>query len=356
MEEVLRDIPAGKAGTQPRFPATRFQGSKFKLADWIWEGIKDLEFDTALDAFGGTGSIGYLLKLHHKQVTYNDLLKFNWHIGRALIENDRVVLSDDELDALLQPYPGRFYPTFIQDTFHDIYFTDAENRWIDMVVTNIGCLTDPFRKALAFFALFQTCLAKRPFNLFHRKNLYLRFSDVPRNFGNKATWDAPCELLFRKFASAASNAVFCNGLANTALNQDVFQIEGSFDLVYIDPPYLSGKGVGVNYYQFYHFLEGLAQYDVWGSLIDYSSKHRRLKGGDSAWIRKDSIYEAFDKLFARFQESVLVVSYRADGIPKVGELIGLLRKYKAEVKIMERREYQYALSGRRSGEVLFIGR
>lgn len=356
MEEIFRDLPDEKAGTRPRFPATRFQGSKFKLADWIWEGIKELEFDTALDAFGGTGSISYLLKLHHKQVTYNDLLKFNWYIGRALIENDRVQLSDDEIEGLLQPYPGRFYPTFIQDTFHDIYFTDAENRWIDMVVTNIGSLADPYRRALAFFALCQTCLAKRPFNLFHRKNLYLRFSDVPRNFGNKSTWDTPCELLFRKFAAAANRAVFGNGRANTALNQDVFQIEGDFDLVYIDPPYLSGKGVGVNYYQFYHFLEGLAQYDEWGSLIDYSSKHRKLKGGDSVWIRKDKIYEAFDGLFAKFHRSILAVSYRADGIPSISELLELLRKYKTEVKVMERKEYQYVLSGRRSGEVLLIGR
>lgn len=33
------------------FPSTRFQGSKLKIVDWIWEAIKDLEFNSALNAF-----------------------------------------------------------------------------------------------------------------------------------------------------------------------------------------------------------------------------------------------------------------------------------------------------------------
>jgi adenine-specific DNA methylase len=60
----------------PSFPSTRFQGSKLKIVDWIWEAIKDLNFNSALDAFGGTGSVGYMLKEKGKKVTYNDILKF----------------------------------------------------------------------------------------------------------------------------------------------------------------------------------------------------------------------------------------------------------------------------------------
>ncbi|MCK5269770.1 MAG: DNA adenine methylase, partial [Sedimentisphaerales bacterium] len=60
------------------FPSTRFQGSKLKIAEWIWNAIADLDFNTVLDAFGGTGSVGYVLKDKGKKVTYNDILKFNW--------------------------------------------------------------------------------------------------------------------------------------------------------------------------------------------------------------------------------------------------------------------------------------
>lgn len=79
--------------SDPIFPRTRYQGSKLKILDWIWDHIKDLKFETALDAFGGTGSVAYMLKAKGKHVTYNDFLKFNWHIGNALIENSNVKLS-----------------------------------------------------------------------------------------------------------------------------------------------------------------------------------------------------------------------------------------------------------------------
>ena len=66
-----------------RFPTTRYQGSKRKLLGWIAETIKDLSFESALDAFGGTGSVAYLLKTQGKQVTYNDTLQANHQIGVA---------------------------------------------------------------------------------------------------------------------------------------------------------------------------------------------------------------------------------------------------------------------------------
>jgi adenine-specific DNA methylase len=338
------------------FPSTRFQGSKLKIVDWIWEAIKDLEFNSALDAFGGTGSVGYMLKEKGKKVTYNDMLKFNWHIGLALIENDKVKLTDSDVDFLLKVHDEIKYPTFVFDTFKDIYFTDDENRWIDMVVTNINLLDDIYKKALAFFALCQACIIKRPFNLFHRKNLYLRFSDVERNFGNKATWDTPFEVHFRKFADEANQAVFSNGQHNKALNLDVFNIEGNFDIVYIDTPYISKTGVGVDYFSFYHFLEGLINYPKWAEMIDYRTKHKKLKGDGSVWVNKNQIHSAFDQLFKKFQNSILVVSYRADGIPSIEELLNLLKKYKQNVKELKRKNYKYVLSINHSEEVLLIGK
>ncbi len=276
----------------PTFPSTRFQGSKLKIVDWIWEAIKDLNFNSALDAFGGTACVGYMLKEKGKRVTYNDILKFNWYIGLALIENDSIKLTEKDVDFLLTRHSEIKYSTFVYDTFKDIYFTDEENRWVDMIVTNINLFDDIYKKALAYFALFQSCIIKRPFNLFHRKNLYLRFSDVERNFGNKATWDTPFESHFIKFVDEANQAVFSNGKQNRALNLDVFDIEGEFDLVYIDTPYISKNGVGVDYFDFYHFLEGLINYSKWSEMIDYRTKHKKLKG-DGRLSQNDGTITAY---------------------------------------------------------------
>lgn len=339
----------------PAFPSTRFQGSKLKIVDWIWEEIRELKFHTALDAFGGTGSVAYMFKEKGKKVTYNDILKFNYYIGLALIENKEVTLTDEDVSFLLTRHNGISYPTFIADTFKDIYYTDDENRWIDIIVTNIKLMNDKYKQAMAFFALFQASLIKRPFNLFHRKNLYLRFADVKRDFGNKVTWDTSFDKHFRKFVDEANNAVFCNGQENKALNLDVFDIEEEFDLVYIDTPYISKKGTGVDYLNYYHFLEGLVNYDKWANLIDYRTKNRKLKAKPSVWIDKNKIYSAFDRLFKKFQGSILVVSYRSDGIPSIDELVNILKKYKKTIHQIKRKDYKYALSINELEEVILVG-
>lgn len=338
------------------FPSTRYQGSKAKLVNWIWAQIADLDFTTCLDAFGGTGAVAHRLKQAGKVVTYNDLLRFNYYIGMALVENSNARLSPEKVDWLLTRQPDVAYPSFVQDNFADIYFTDEENAWVDQTITNIRQLVEPYKFSLAFFALCQACIIKRPYNLFHRKNLYLRFADVERSFGNKTTWDRPFDEWFREFVAEVNGAVFDNGQQNRALNLNAVEVPGGYDLVYVDPPYVSGAGVGVDYYSFYHFLEGLTMYDEWGNHIDLRSKHRRLKPQPSDWTDKRRIHQAFDRLFDRYRHSILVVSYRSDGLPSEAELIALLKKYKRHVRVEHFGHYQYVLStNSKSKEILLIG-
>ena len=106
-----------------KFPSTRYQGCKAKFTDWIWHEMSSIPFHTALDAFGGTGSVAYTLKSNGKSVTYNDILPFNAIIGKAIIENASTFLSDSEVDFLLREHSGFEYPTFIVDNFKDIYYT-----------------------------------------------------------------------------------------------------------------------------------------------------------------------------------------------------------------------------------------
>ena len=338
------------------FPSTRYQGSKAKLVERIWEQIAHVDFSTCLDAFGGTGAVSFRLKKAGKQATYNDILRFNYYIGSALIENAHVRLSHTEVDWLLQRHPKTVYPRVVQDHFHDIYFTDEENAWIDQTVTNIRQLADPYKLALALFALCQACMVKRPYNLFHRKNLYLRLSEVERSFGNKATWDKPFDEWFRLFVQEANHAVFDNGQINRALNLDACEAPGEYDLVYVDTPYISKPGAAVDYLDFYHFLEGLTIYETWGEQIDCSSKHRRLKPRPNEWSDRRRIYDAFERLFRRYQDSILVISYRGDGIPSEPELVALLKRYKRTVHVEHFGQYKYVLStNAEANEILLIG-
>jgi adenine-specific DNA methylase len=339
-----------------KFPSTRYQGSKAKLVDWIWAQICELEFSTCLDAFGGTGVIGYRFKQAGKQVTYNDLLRFNYYFGRALIENGQTRLAAADVSWLLCRQPHVNYPRFIQDNFRHIYYTEQENEWLDRTMTNILLLDDPYKRVLAFFALCQACLVKRPFNLFHRKNLYLRLAEVERSFGNKRSWDRPFEDWFQLFIAEANRAVFDNQQTNVAMNCDATQVPGEYDLLYIDTPYISKRGATVDYLDYYHFLEGLTVYEAWGDHIDHHSKHRRFKRRPNAWASTKQIHAAFEALVRRYRQSIIVISYRSDGIPSEEELTSLLKKYKRTVRTEYYGHYKYVLStNSKVKEILLIG-
>ena len=335
-------------------PSTRYQGSKAKIVQWLWGHLRELSFDTALDAFGGTGVVSYWLKQHGKCVTYNDAMRFNYQIGLAIIENPYETLSADDVRAILSDAQTRSYQTFIADTFADIYYTDAENRWLDRVTQNIACLPSRCKQALAYYALMQACLVKRPFNLFHRRNLYIRTADVARSFGNKTTWDTPFEEHFCAFVAEANQLVFDNGQANRALCGDALKLESSYDLVYLDPPYTTTTGISVDYLDFYHFLEGLVNYEQWPSLIDWNSTHRRMARRADVWTDKTQLRTQFRELFDKHRGSLIAVSYRSDGIPSIPEIESDLKMFKRHVRTHFLSGYQYVLSKKRTQEVLLI--
>jgi adenine-specific DNA-methyltransferase len=328
-----------------RFPQTRYQGSKQKLLPWIWDHLKELKFSTCLDAFGGTGCVAYMIKTRGKEVAYNDILLSNAISATALIENKSVLLSADEAVDLMRRRDGVEYPNFISQTFKEVYFTPDEDDWIDTVRKNISLLNDKYKQAIAYHALFQSCIVKRPYNLFHRANLYMRTSDVKRNFGNKTTWDKQFSEHFVSFVAEANDAVLDNDVATQVLNKDVFDLETDFDLVYIDPPYMNKNGLGPDYFDFYHFLEGLADYDNWPTRLDRRKKHLPLLAREKCvWLDTKRVLNAFETLFEKFRRSILVVSYRSDGIPSPEQLVDLLRKQGRSVENYSNRDYKYVLS------------
>ncbi len=346
----------GEERTSFQFPPTRYQGSKRKVARSIIEGLKHLDYHTVLDAFGGTGAVSHAFKAAGKSVTYNDILAFNHQVGLALIENPTVRLPPESSNSLGRLREGATRDDFISRTFSGIYFTDEENAWLDTAVANVRAMTGRYSRAIAWFALIQAALAKRPYNLFHRRNLYMRTAEVARSFGNKASWDRSFEEHFRRFVLQANAAIFDSGVACAALCGDSLDVQGDFDLVYIDPPYINRNGVGVDYRDFYHFLEGMVRFDDWSGLLDRGSRHLRLARRRDPWSDAATCREKYRRLFDRFRGSILALSYRSDGIPSVDELQSMMADVKRRVRATQDGEYQYALSTRRgTRQVLLVG-
>lgn len=346
-----------KKVNQRKFPQTRYQGSKRKISDWIVDNLDSYEYETVLDAFGGSGAVAYEFKRRGKTTYYNDYLRFNYYIGKALIENKSVQVLPDNIKEIKQRSASYCYNDLIQRIFKDIYFYDKENVWLDIVSQNILMEPNEYKKAIMFTALFQSCIIKRPFNLFHRNNLYIRDADVKRSFGNKTTWDKGFDFYFEKFTRETNEAIFDNGKKNLSFCNDVIELMTDVDLVYFDPPYTNNKGISVDYHNFYHFLEGLTQYHEWENYLEKESKNLRLKKKYNPWNSTDRIKSSFGKLFEKFKDSIIVVSYRNDGIPSVEELIEFIKIYgnkkKVEVRVFE--NYKYVFSQSQTNEILLIG-
>jgi adenine-specific DNA-methyltransferase len=346
--------------TQPykfRYPSTRYTGSKRRLLPWLWGHLQHIEFESALDVFGGTASVSLLFKVHGKKVHYNDLLEANQIIGKALIENKNTTVTTDELKLVFE-MDTKDYPDFIQSEFENVFFTTEENIWLDRVITNIERhLPDTYKRAIVLSCLFQACLSKRPYNLFHRANLYMRLAEVERSFGNKVTWDKPFPQLISKFVKEYNQAVFDNQRENKVVGGNhAFVAPNGVDLVYLDPPYFSSSGAeAANYLNLYHFLEGIANYDQWGNLIDKSKKHKPLNSSEEilCFTKRDRIYKSFETLLTKFQHNIIVLSYRSDGLPTRNELIEMFRGLGKIVEVHEQR-HKYALSDSSDSELLFI--
>ena len=75
-----------------QFPEPQYLGAKHTLLPWLNQFIPKNIY-TAVDAFAGSHSVGYLLKQQGCKVITNDFLNFNNQIGKALIENNWNVVA-----------------------------------------------------------------------------------------------------------------------------------------------------------------------------------------------------------------------------------------------------------------------
>lgn len=320
------------------FPGTRYMGSKYRVLSFLWQCIEDLRFDSVLDAFSGSGCVSYMFKQYGKRVISNDFMQFTYHFANALIENSNVRLDESDVQMLMEPNADA--GSFIADTFRGLYFSDEENRFLDSLRANIELLDDTYKRSLALSAISRACLKRRPRGIF----TYVgdRYDDGRRDL------QIDLQDHFLENVDAFNAAVFNNRQQNEAFGCDVFDMEVEADLVYLDPPYYTPKSDN-DYTRRYHFVEGLVR--RWqGVQIQYRTKTKKFKRYDTPFISKDTVHTAFDQLFEKFRDSILVVSYSSNSIPEKGELVAMLKKYKSNVRVHQVEHlYSFGTHGHKVG-------
>lgn len=343
-----------------KLPVTRYYGSKRRIVEKIGAALQErnVDFNSILDLFGGTGIVSYYMAKTGKEVVYNDILSFNCQIAKALLQTRKGTFTETMAMDLLSKVPGRQYRTIIEDCFDGIYYPRDENQTIDTVIQNIQFLQEEV-KASAYYVLFQSCMIKRPFNIFHRRNLNLRTDFTEASFGNKTTWEQSFESLFIKFTRELNEFQFEELPRVEITNSAALHCDGNADLVYIDTPYFQKKNSpNITYHNRYHFLEGLMHYEDIPDQIDLGKTNREVKIGESAEFENRSRYiEDLNILLAQHQQSIIAMSYTSAGYPSIDELSEIIHRYKENVEICALGKHPFALN-RNNGdrqEILLIG-
>ena len=343
-----------------KLPATRYYGSKRRVVEKIWDALLEnhIDFDSILDLFGGTGIVSYYMAKKGKNVVYNDILSFNCEIAKALLKSPKGVFTEAKALELLQRVPGRDYQTIIEDNFDGIYYHREENRLIDAVVQNIAFLDDNER-ASAYYILFQSCMIKRPFNIFHRKNLNLRTGFTEANFGNKTTWEQPFENLFVKFTKELNEFQFSVLPQVEISNMSALHCNRNADLVYIDTPYFGKRqSTAITYHNRYHFLEGLMHYEDIPNQINHEKSNREIRLGENLEFEQRNHYiEDLNRLLEHHQDSKIALSYTSAGFPSIDKLCEIVGQYKEHVIVCNLGNHSFALNRNNDDrqEVLIIG-
>ncbi len=327
----LRLVPAPLPPQAMQYPSTRYMGSKNKLLTEIWAVASQFEFDTALDLFSGSGVVGYMLKSHGKAVVSNDYMAMSTTFAKAMIENNEITLPQAEALALLEPKNA--IDRFVETKFKGLYFSDTDNRLIDVVRANIKAMKNPYKRAIAMSALIRACLKKRPRGIF----TYVghRYDDGRKDL--LMTFHAH----FLEAVDMVNAAVFNNGKQNKARNGDAMTLQNrEHGLVYIDPPYYSPLSDN-EYVRRYHFVEGLAR--GWqGVEIQEHTVTKKFKSYPTPFSSRKGAAEAFDVLFKRFRKSVLVVSYSSNSQPTLDEMVAILAKHKSHIEVVPV-DYKYSI-------------
>ena len=348
---MLKIVPKPLSEQVMKYPATRYMGSKSKLLPQIWAVASQFNFDTVVDLFSGSGIVGYMFKAQGKTVISNDYMVMSATFTKAMVENNNVILPLDEAKKLL--IEKKESDHFVEETFQGLYYKDEENRLIDILRTNIASIKGKYKKAIAMAALIRACTKKRPRGIFTYTGD--RYNDGRRDLKKSL------EQQFLEAVESINNAIFDNGCENKSKNGDAMKVKIKHpDLVYIDPPYYSPLSDN-EYVRRYHFVEGLAR-DWKGVEIQENTVTKKFKSYPTPFSTRKGAKDAFDKLFKKFSDSILIVSYSSNSQPTQDEMVMLMSKYKEHVEVVPI-DYTYSFGNQKHArtnrnklqDYLFVG-
>jgi hypothetical protein len=296
-------------------------GGKRRLLGRIFKHVpKPDEAPIFVDAFLGGGSVSLFAKGRGYRVVCNDIALRSHVVGKALIENNHVRLTPEDVTRLF--VEGEAESHFIEDNFARSVVTTKHARFLDRALP-VARGAEGMKKWLLLLLLIKYVLRMRPMGNFGAKTIVQQAEDkkweemnpnylrdiISRNLhGHPRT---VAEVLTKQINAG----VFSNGAQNHVCQQDVFEFlkhtEG--DVLYLDPPYA-----------------GTSSYETSLRALDSIIEGRLIRPCPSNFSKRDAL-QTLEKLFEACQKFPLwVISYGNQAIG-LDDLVKLVGKFKTDV-------------------------
>jgi site-specific DNA-methyltransferase (adenine-specific) len=268
----------------------RYIGSKTKLLDWIFSEIKNnVQGESFLDIFSGTGSVAERALNFYNKVIVNDILSSNKIIYEAFWGNEKINFS------IINEYKNIFIA--LTNIEKDNYFSkNYGGKYFGVNdAKKIGYIRDIIEKDYK-----AKVLNKREFNILLASLIY----SMDRIANTVGHYEA-----YRKINITDDRFKFELIELNNYQNKEIeiFQEDANSlaqkiyaDIVFLDPPYNSRQ-----YSRFYHVLENLVDWDkpeLYGVALKPKPKNM------SEYCRNGAA-KVFDDLISNLKCKYIVVTY-----------------------------------------------
>lgn len=265
----------------------RYTGSKFKLADWIFDLINsNCTGSSFCDIFAGTGIIAQHAIKNMQKVVINDFLYSNEIIYKAFFLQEPFDVNK------INNYKTQFQnidTSSIEDNYASVnygnkFFSYADALHIGAIRDAIDSTSDVNEKERAILIASLLYSADKAANTVGHYDAYIKGHPIPDTF--KFDLISP----YTTTAEIEIHREDANVLAKFL----------NVDIVYIDPPYNSRQ-----YSRFYHVLENLA---TWKKPKLYGEALKPEPENMSEYCRNGAL-KAFSDLIHDLQCKYIVVSY-----------------------------------------------
>jgi len=353
--ELLEALAAQKDKDAVR--VTAFMGNKYFILDFLWKQTpKDVK--SVLDAFSGGANVGYFYKRKGLRVVSNDKLAYPHAIARALIENGKVTLSDEDIEGIFASNESA--GDFCEKHFYGYYFTKQILHFLDVAWANIQKLKG-YKRDLALAALGWTVVGKAKFGQFSRSKKALT-KPVSNPEGRETSLSniplSDFQHRFRLNLARINKLVFDNGQDNKATRYDAVEaVKGTdCDLVYADPPYITHFGTN-DYEMNLHFVEGLMT--MWKGKELRDNPRRDFES--STRYNRETIATLIGDIVRHSAAPHLLLSYRDKAYPDEKTIRGMFQE-RFKTSRVTGVDVQYAMirndpasGGKYAKELVFIG-